>query len=162
MSVNRNVTVPRREPARHARTVTQRLGCNRGEQRRRGVRASSVQRSQEGDDGSVGDVRVRHGRARTDGGDARRLADGNVTNCEPWTVGRLASHALNNQLLWAGVVTGQQLVSADDTMGAVPLEGDLATIADDVAARATAMWGTEGLLEGATPHRSASCPARSL
>jgi hypothetical protein len=29
-----------------------------------------------------------------------------VTNCEPWTVRRLASHALNNQLLWAGVVTG--------------------------------------------------------
>jgi hypothetical protein len=25
-----------------------------------------------------------------------------VTNCEPWTVRRLASHALNNQLLWAG------------------------------------------------------------
>ena len=70
-----------------------------------------------------------------------------MTNCEPWTVRRLASHALNNQLLWAGVVTGQQLVSADDTMGAVPLEGDLAPIADDVAARAMAMWGTEGLLE---------------
>ena len=30
-----------------------------------------------------------------------------VTNCEPWTVRRLASHALNNQLLWAGLVTGQ-------------------------------------------------------
>ena len=25
-----------------------------------------------------------------------------VSNCEPWTVRRLASHALNNQLLWAG------------------------------------------------------------
>ena len=46
-----------------------------------------------------------------------------VTNCEPWTVRRLASHALNNQLLWAGLVTGQQLVSVDDTMGAVPLRG---------------------------------------
>ena len=33
-----------------------------------------------------------------------------MTNCEPWTVRRLASHALNNQLLWAGVVTGQQIV----------------------------------------------------
>ena len=32
------------------------------------------------------------------------------TNCEPWTVRRLASHALNNQLVWAGLVTGQQLV----------------------------------------------------
>ena len=30
-----------------------------------------------------------------------------VTNCEPWTVRRLASHALNNQLLWAGLVTGR-------------------------------------------------------
>jgi uncharacterized protein (TIGR03086 family) len=75
-----------------------------------------------------------------------------VTNCEPWTVRRLASHALNNQLLWAGVVTGQQLVSAEDTMGAVPLEGDLAPIADDVAARAVAMWGTEGVLQ--TSHAS--------
>jgi uncharacterized protein (TIGR03086 family) len=70
-----------------------------------------------------------------------------VTNCEPWTVRRLASHALNNQLLWAGVATGQQLVSAEDTMGAAPLQGDLAPIADDVAARATAMWGTKGALE---------------
>ena len=28
-----------------------------------------------------------------------------ASNCEPWTVRRLASHALNNQLRWAGVVT---------------------------------------------------------
>ena len=56
-----------------------------------------------------------------------------VTNCEPWTVRQLASHALNNQLLWAGLVTGQQLVSVEDTMGAVPYEGDLAAFADDVA-----------------------------
>jgi uncharacterized protein (TIGR03086 family) len=76
-----------------------------------------------------------------------------VTNCEPWTVRRLASHALNNQLLWAGLVTGQQLVSAEDTMGAVAVEGDLAPFADDVAARAMAMWSTAGVLEGthATP-----------
>ena len=70
-----------------------------------------------------------------------------VTNCEPWTVRRLASHALNNQLLWAGIVTGQQLVSGQDTMGAVPLEGDLTPIAADVATRALAMWGTPGVLE---------------
>lgn len=76
-----------------------------------------------------------------------------VTNCEPWTVRRLASHALNNQLLWAGLVTGQHLVSVEDTMGAVPLAGDLAPIADDVAVRALAMWHTEGVLEAthATP-----------
>jgi uncharacterized protein (TIGR03086 family) len=70
-----------------------------------------------------------------------------VTNCAPWTVRQLASHALNNQLLWAGIVTGQTIVSAEDTMHAVPLEGDLAPIADDVARRAFAMWSTEGVLE---------------
>ena len=76
-----------------------------------------------------------------------------VTNCEPWTVRRLASHALNNQLFWAGLVTGQELVSVEDTMGAVPLEGDLSPIADDVAARAMAMWNSPGVLEAmhATP-----------
>ena len=76
-----------------------------------------------------------------------------VTNCEPWTVRRLASHALNNQLLWAGLVTGQEIVSVEDTMGAVPYEGDLAPFAEDVAARAMAMWRTEGVLEAmhATP-----------
>ena len=76
-----------------------------------------------------------------------------VTNCEPWTVRRLASHALNNQLLWAGLVTGQQLVTVENTMGAVPIEGDLTPVADDVAARALAMWNTAGVLEAvhATP-----------
>lgn len=70
-----------------------------------------------------------------------------VTNCEPWTVRQLASHALNNQLLWAGLVTGQALVSVEDTMGAVPIEGDLVPIADDTTARALALWRTEGVLD---------------
>ncbi len=76
-----------------------------------------------------------------------------VTNCEPWTVRRLASHALNNQLLWAGLVTGQEIVSVEDTMGAVAYEGDLAPFAEDATARAMAMWRTEGVLEAihATP-----------
>jgi uncharacterized protein (TIGR03086 family) len=76
-----------------------------------------------------------------------------VTNCEPWTVRQLASHALNNQLLWAGMVTGQSTVSADDTMGAVPYKGDLTPIMNDAADRALAMWRTEGVLAGvhATP-----------
>ena len=76
-----------------------------------------------------------------------------VTNCDPWTVRRLASHALNNQLLWGGLVTGQHLVSMEDTMGAVPHEGDLTPFADDVAERALAMWHTPGVLEAthATP-----------
>jgi len=71
-----------------------------------------------------------------------------VTNCSPWTVRQLASHAVNNQLFWAGLVTGRQLVSGEDTMSAVPYEGDLAPIADDVAARAAAMWREPGVLGG--------------
>ena len=76
-----------------------------------------------------------------------------VSNCDPWTVRRLASHALNNQLLWGGLVTGQHIVSMEDAMGAVPYEGDLAAFADDVAERATAMWSTAGVLDAihATP-----------
>ena len=69
-----------------------------------------------------------------------------VSNCAPWTVRQLASHALNNQLLWAGMVTGEELVSAEDTMGAVAYDGDLAAFADDVARRALALWRTEGVL----------------
>ena len=44
-----------------------------------------------------------------------------VTNCPPWTVRRLASHALKNQLFWAGSVTGQQLMALDEAMAAVPV-----------------------------------------
>ena len=40
-----------------------------------------------------------------------------VSNCDPWTVRRLASHALNNQLLWAGIVTGEETVSPEDDHG---------------------------------------------
>lgn len=69
-----------------------------------------------------------------------------VTNCEPWTVRRLASHALNNQLLWAELVTGEKTVTFEDTMGAVPYEGDLATYADEVAERSRAIWNTPGAL----------------
>ena len=76
-----------------------------------------------------------------------------VSNCEPWTVRRLASHALNNQLLWAGLVTGEHLVTVEDTMGAVAYDGDLATYADTVAERSLAMWATPGVLDAvhATP-----------
>jgi len=84
------------------------------------------------------------------------LDDSNMdsaSNCEPWTVRQLASHAMNNQLLWAGLVAGQPTVSFEDTMSAVPTEGDLAPVAADVAARAMAMWRTGGVLESihATP-----------
>jgi uncharacterized protein (TIGR03086 family) len=69
-----------------------------------------------------------------------------LTNCEPWTVRRLASHALNNQLLWAGLVAGQKTVSVEDTMGAVAYDGDLAGYADEVTARSRAMWATPDVL----------------
>jgi uncharacterized protein (TIGR03086 family) len=76
-----------------------------------------------------------------------------VTNCAPWTVRQLASHTLNSQLLWAGVVTGQTLVALEDTMAAVPIEGDLAPVADDVAARTLGLWRRDGVIDAvhATP-----------
>ena len=52
-----------------------------------------------------------------------------VTNCPPWTVRRLASHVLKNQLFWAGTVTGQNLMTLDEAMAAAPYAGDLAPIA---------------------------------
>jgi len=72
-----------------------------------------------------------------------------VTNCAPWTVRRLASHALNNQLLWAGLVTGTKTVDVEATMGAVPYDGNLAMYADEVAERSLAMWATPGVLAAA-------------
>ncbi len=70
-----------------------------------------------------------------------------VSNCEPWTVRRLASHALNNQLRWAGLVTGQELVSVDDAMGAVPIDGDLAPVADQIVESTMALWRTDGVMD---------------
>jgi uncharacterized protein (TIGR03086 family) len=69
-----------------------------------------------------------------------------VTNCAPWTVRRLASHVLKNQLFWAGVVTGNDLMAQDEAMAAVPYEGDLAPIAAEVTDRADQLWHTEGVL----------------
>src|SRR4051794_27950720 len=70
-----------------------------------------------------------------------------VSNCEPWTVRRLASHALNNQLFWGSTVTGAQTVSFEATMGAEPYRGDLAQFAGEVARRAHDMWSTDGVLD---------------
>jgi uncharacterized protein (TIGR03086 family) len=84
------------------------------------------------------------------GGVVRSLDDHEmdvVTNCEPWTVRELASHALNNQLVWGGVVTGQELVPLEVAMGGVPLDGDLGEHAEDIAERAMGHWSTEGVLE---------------
>jgi hypothetical protein len=63
-----------------------------------------------------------------------------VTNCDPWTIRRLASHTLINQLLWAGLVTGEEIVTFEDTTGAVAYDGDLAMYADEVAERSLARW----------------------
>lgn len=76
-----------------------------------------------------------------------------VTNCDPWTVRRLASHALNNQLLWAGLVGGAVTVTVEDTMGAIAYEGDLAAYADEVVERSLALWASPDVLTAvhATP-----------
>ena len=52
---------------------------------------------------------------------------------------------MNSQLVWGGILTGQEIVSMEDTMGGVPYGGGLRVIADDAVARAA--WGVEGALE---------------
>ena len=69
-----------------------------------------------------------------------------MTNCPPWTVRRLASHTLKNQLFWAGTVSGQPLMALEESMGAVPYDGDLAPIATDVAARVLRLWRGPGVM----------------
>ena len=69
-----------------------------------------------------------------------------VTNCAPWTVRRLASHVLKNQLFWAGLVTGQDLMPQEEAMSAAPYTGDLAPIAADVAAQVVHLWHTDGVM----------------
>jgi len=69
-----------------------------------------------------------------------------VSNCPPWTVRRLASHALKNQLFWAGLVGGRDLMAQEEAMAAVPYDGELAPIADDVTAQVVGLWLTDGVL----------------
>lgn len=69
-----------------------------------------------------------------------------VTNCPPWTVRQLASHALKNQLFWAGTVTAQNLMALEESMAAVPYDGDLAPIAAEVTARALQLWRSDGVM----------------
>ena len=76
--------------------------------------------------------------------DASEMDD--LTNCPPWTVRRLASHALKNQLFWAGSVTNQKLMPLEESMGAVPYDGDLAPIADEISARVLGLWHGDGVL----------------
>lgn len=55
-------------------------------------------------------------------------------------------HTLNNQLLWAGLVTGERTVTFEDTMGAVAYDGDLVAYADEVTKPSLALWATPGVL----------------
>jgi len=70
-----------------------------------------------------------------------------VSNCPPWPVRRLASHALKNQLFWAGLVAGQELMAQKEAMAAVPYDGDLAPIADDVTTQVVQLWHTDGVMD---------------
>jgi uncharacterized protein (TIGR03086 family) len=70
------------------------------------------------------------------------------TNCPPWTVRRLASHVLKNQLFWAGLVAGQELMAQGEAMAAVPYDGELAPIATEVAAQVVDLWNTDGVMSG--------------
>jgi uncharacterized protein (TIGR03086 family) len=70
-----------------------------------------------------------------------------VSNCPPWTVRRLASHVLKNQLFWAGLVAGQELMAQEEAMAAVPYDGDLAPIADDVTTQVVQLWHTDGVMD---------------
>jgi len=75
------------------------------------------------------------------------------SNCPPWTVRRLASHAIKNQLFWAGLVTGHDLMPQAEAMAAVPYEGELAPVAADVVPRVLELWHTDGVMTAthATP-----------
>ena len=68
------------------------------------------------------------------------------SNCPPWTVRRLASHALKNQLFWAGLVTGQALMAQEEAMAATPYDGDLGPIAAEVTDRVSRLWHGDGVL----------------
>ena len=68
------------------------------------------------------------------------------TNCPPWTVRHLASHALKNQLYWAGSVVGEPLMALEESMGAVPYDGDLAPVAGEVTEQAVSLWHRDGVL----------------
>jgi uncharacterized protein (TIGR03086 family) len=68
------------------------------------------------------------------------------TNCPPWTIRHLASHALKNQLFWAGSVVGQDLMALEESMAAVPYEGDLGAIAADVTAQVVPLWHRDGVM----------------
>jgi uncharacterized protein (TIGR03086 family) len=69
-----------------------------------------------------------------------------LSNCAPWTVRRLASHVLKNQLFWAGLVAGLDLMAQEEAMAAVPYDGDLAPIAEEVVGETLRLWHTDGVM----------------
>lgn len=75
------------------------------------------------------------------------------TNCPPWTTRQLASHALKNQLFWAGTVVDEDLMALDEAMAAVPYEGNLGPIASEVTRLAVQLWHRDGIMtaEHTTP-----------
>ena len=77
-----------------------------------------------------------------------------VSNCPPWTVRRLASHAIKNQLFWAGLVTGHDLMPQDEAMAAVPYEGELGPIAAEASTRVVELWHSDGVMTRPTTRRS--------
>ena len=84
----------------------------------------------------------------------RGLADDEMevdSNCPPWTIRHLASHALKNQLFWAGSVVGEDLMPLEESMAAVPYEGDLGEISADVTAQAVALWHRDGVMTAEHP-----------
>jgi uncharacterized protein (TIGR03086 family) len=74
-----------------------------------------------------------------------------VTNCPPWTVRRLASHVLKNQLFWAGCVTGQELMPQAEAMAAVAYPDDLGPVAAEVLPQVLQLWRAEGVLTAVHP-----------
>jgi uncharacterized protein (TIGR03086 family) len=74
-----------------------------------------------------------------------------VTNCPPWTVRRLASHVLKNQLFWAGCVTGQELMPQAEAMAAVAYPDDLGPVAAKVLPQVLQLWRSEGVLTAVHP-----------
>ena len=69
-----------------------------------------------------------------------------VSNCPPWTVRRLASHASRTSSSGPALVTGHDLMPQDEAMAAVPYEGDLAPIAAEVTAQVVELWHTDGVM----------------
>ena len=79
-----------------------------------------------------------------------------ASNCDPWTVLRLVSHAVKNQLFWAGLVAGLDLMPLEESMGAVAHDGDLGPFTEETLDRVLELWETPGVLEAihATPFGS--------